>query len=117
MNDKEYIEACWNEIEKNKTRNEEIYWGARHPKQQNQTYYNKKGTYTKKKRHLFNKFLMCIGIIDEILLICIFISLSISSEVPEEEKIIITILFILSIIKIVFIYRGRKKTEYINYNS
>mgnify|MGYP006958767886 FL=1 len=43
MNDKEYIEACWNEIEKNKTRNEEIYWGARHPKQQNQTYYNKKG--------------------------------------------------------------------------
>ena len=50
MNDKEYIEACWNEIEKNKTRNDKIYWGARHPKQQNQNYYNKKGTYTKKKK-------------------------------------------------------------------
>ena len=56
MNDKEYIEACWNEIEKNKTRNEEIYWGARRPKNNNttnKTYYNK--SYTKKKKHILQK--------------------------------------------------------------
>lgn len=116
MNDKEYIEACWNEIEKNKTRNEEIYWGARHPKQQNQTYYNKKGTYTKKKRHLFNKLLIGILILEESTIIISLIGI-IGECKKEEEMMFYTILIILSIIKISFIYRGRKRTEYKNYNS
>ena len=116
MNDKEYIEACWNEIEKNKTRNDKIYWGARHPKQQNQTYYNKKGTYTKRKRHIYNKLIMTILIIEEILIILAVLEL-IGESRKELEMLIYTIVIILSIIKIVFIYRGRKKTEYINYNS
>ena len=116
MNDKEYIEACWNEIEKNKTRNEEIYWGARHPKQQNKTYYNKRETYTKRKKHIFNKLIMTILIIEEILIILAVLEL-IGESRKELEMLVYTIVIILSIIKIVFIYRGRKKTEYINYNS
>lgn len=117
MNDKEYIEKCWNEIKKNKTRNDEIYWGARHPKQQNQIYYNKRGTYTKKKRHLFNKFLMCIAIIEEIGLAVIMFMMASLPEVDETGKEILAVLCGISIIKIIFIFRGRNRTEYINYNS
>lgn len=112
MND---IKSSWNEIENNKTRNDEIYWGARHPKQQNQTYYNKR--YTKKKRHLLNKLIMSICILEEIALILIMLEMATLPEAGEEGKETLAILCGISIIKIIFIFRGRNRTEYINYNS
>lgn len=120
----DYINECWNEIEKKDTKTyqqvknewkevqknpsiyQQIYWGARRPKQR-----VNKVVHYKKKRHILNKILVTLGILSELYIILYLVAVLEEYAKTEEEVRIYLALIILSVTKIVLIFKGRKKTE------